>query len=76
MLGFGSQSVISIPVDSHGHMIPSALETSIKEAQAKGYTPFYLNATAGTTVLGSFDPFPALAQICRSHNLWFHIDAS
>ncbi|MCJ1355000.1 MAG: hypothetical protein MMC33_004991 [Icmadophila ericetorum] len=76
MLGFGSSAVWPIPVDSQGHMIPSALDTRIQEAKSQGFTPFYLNATAGTTVLGSFDPFPALAEICHAHNLWFHIDAS
>ncbi|KAI4196501.1 MAG: hypothetical protein LQ346_003206 [Caloplaca aetnensis] len=77
MLGFGSSSVWSVPVDPKtGRMDPSALRSLIAKAQNKGYTPFYLNATAGTTVLGSYDPFPALADICEEHNIWLHIDGS
>ena len=77
MLGFGSSSVWSVPVDSEtGIMDVSALTSLIVKAKKEGYTPFYLNATAGTTVLGSFDPFPALSDICKAHSIWMHIDAS
>ena len=77
MLGFGSASVWSVPVDPvSGSMDPSALSTLIIKARNEGYTPFYLNATAGTTVLGSFDPIIPLAEICREQNIWLHIDAS
>ena len=77
MLGFGSSSVWSVPADSKtGIMDASALLSLIAKAKEEGYTPFYLNATAGTTVLGSFDPFPALSDTCKAHNIWMHIDAS
>ena len=75
--GFGSAAVIPVPVDPiTGSMIPSALEECIFQAKEQGKTPFYINATAGTTVLGSFDPFPEISAIARRHNCWFHIDAS
>ncbi|KNG52653.1 PLP-dependent transferase [Stemphylium lycopersici] len=76
LFGLGSKNVIAVPVDSRGCMIPSELERCIKESKERGETPFFLNATAGTTVHGSFDPFAALAPICKTHNLWFHIDGS
>lgn len=76
MCGLGSESVICIPVDKSGKMIPSALESAITSAKSSGKTPFYVNATAGTTVLGSYDPFSEIGAICKSHNLWLHIDGS
>lgn len=77
MLGFGSSSVRPVPVDPKtGSMDPSALSSLIAKAKEEGHTPFYLNATAGTTVLGSYDPIAPLAAICKAHNLWLHIDAS
>jgi glutamate decarboxylase len=76
MCGLGSSAVIPISVDPRGRMLPSALETAIQVAKASGQTPFFVNATAGTTVLGSYDPLPVLSQICRVHNIWLHIDAS
>lgn len=76
MLGFGSNAAWSVPVDEQGRMIPSELERLIEKAKSEGKTPFYVNATAGTTVLGSFDPFNEIAEICKKHNLWFHVDGS
>lgn len=52
------------------------LEAKVVEAEEKGFTPFYVNAGAGTTVLGSYDPFDEIAEICQRHRLWFHIDGS
>jgi glutamate decarboxylase len=76
MCGLGTDNVISIPVDDKGRMIPSSLESAILASKEKGNTPFYVNATAGTTVLGSYDPFEEISKICKKHNLWMHIDGS
>lgn len=76
MLGLGSSAVWAVPIDKQGRMIVSELEKLIEKAKGEGKTPFYVNATAGTTVLGSFDPFHEVAAVCKKHNLWFHIDAS
>lgn len=76
MLGFGSSAVWTVDVDSKGRIIPEKLEELIQKAKSEGRTPFYVNATAGTTVLGSFDPFTEISAICKKHNLWFHIDGS
>lgn len=75
-LGFGSSSVIPVPVDEDGRMIPSELERLIQAARTDGKLPFYVNATAGSTVLGSFDPFVEIAAIAQRHNMWFHVDAA
>lgn len=76
MLGLGSSAVQSVPVDSEGRMITSELESLVNTAKSEGKTPFYVNATAGTTVLGSYDSFEPIADICKKHNLWLHVDAS
>jgi glutamate decarboxylase len=76
MLGFGSDAVRLVPVEEGGSMIASELERLIEEAKSQGETPFYVNATAGTTVLGSFDPFNEIADVCEKHSLWLHIDGS
>lgn len=36
--------------------------------------PFLVMLTAGTTVLGSFDPIEPVADICQTHGLWLHVD--
>src|SRR5690606_34811789 len=55
LLGMGSANVRKVPVDVKGKMITSKLEEEIVRAKSEGFTPFYVNATAGTTVLGAYD---------------------
>ena len=40
----------------------------------QGFEPFFVNATAGTTVLGAYDPLHAIADVCERHGLWMHVD--
>lgn len=55
-------------------MDPQDLRRAIKESREKGFVPFFVNATAGTTVLGSIDPLGEIADICEEENLWLHVD--
>ena len=52
------------------------LEKKIREAEGEGQIPLAVVGTAGTTVLGAFDPLDKLADICQEHNIWFHVDVS
>jgi glutamate decarboxylase len=76
ILGLGSLSVRKVPTDNAGRMQPLALEDLVVQSKQEGYTPFYVCATAGTTVLGAFDPLEDIADICNRHALWMHVDAS
>ncbi|KAH8668437.1 pyridoxal phosphate-dependent transferase [Xylariales sp. PMI_506] len=74
--GLGSAAVITVPVDASGRMLPAALRDLVVRARDAGKTPLYVNATAGTTVLGSFDPFHEISAVCKEFGMWMHIDAS
>lgn len=37
---------------------------------------FICNIYAGTTVLGAFDPLEKIADLCKKHNIWMHVDAA
>ncbi|KAK5817070.1 pyridoxal phosphate-dependent transferase [Linnemannia elongata] len=76
MMGLGTENIVSVPCDSYGSMIPSELERLIQEHIALGHTPFFINATAGTTVLGAFDPIRPCGEIAQRYNCWFHVDGS
>lgn len=74
LLGLGSASVFKIAINAEGEMDVAALERTIVETRDNGYTPLYVNATAGTTVFGLYDPFEAIADVAKRHGVWFHID--
>ncbi|MFT7484234.1 MAG: sulfinoalanine decarboxylase [Candidatus Paceibacteria bacterium] len=74
--GLGMNACIKVATDSKGRMIPAELERLILEAKAAGQTPFFVNATVGTTVHCAFDPVTAIADITERHGLWLHADGS
>ncbi|KAF4443872.1 glutamate decarboxylase [Fusarium austroafricanum] len=74
--GLGSNTVCPVPVDEFGCMKPGSLRELVLRAKAEGKTPFYVNSTAGTTVMGSYEPFEEISKICKEFGLWMHIDAS
>eukprot|EP00039_Didymoeca_costata_P027290 m.18096 g.18096 ORF g.18096 m.18096 type:complete len:885 (-) comp6199_c0_seq1:21-2675(-) len=76
MIGLGMDNMIKVACDESGAILPSALEKAIAVAKADGKIPFYLGTTAGTTVLGAFDPYEELADICSKDNIWMHIDGA
>lgn len=74
--GVGRGNVRYIESDDNGCMIPSKLETQIKIDIQNGGTPIYVNATAGTTVLGAFDSVDEIANVCEKYKLWLHVDGA
>ena len=73
-MGFGTDNCRDVDVDANGKMIPEHLEKLIMEDKAKGYQPFFVNCTAGSTVIGAFDPINAIADVCQKYGVWLHID--
>ncbi|XP_062367073.1 cysteine sulfinic acid decarboxylase isoform X2 [Cinclus cinclus] len=76
LLGIGTDNVHLVRTDERGKMIPEELEKEIQRVKAEGSEPLFVCATSGTTVLGSFDPLDAIADICAHHGLWLHVDAA
>jgi glutamate/tyrosine decarboxylase-like PLP-dependent enzyme len=76
ILGIGIGNVKKIRSDNQGRMIPEELQTAISESREAGELPFFVGATAGTTVKGAFDPLDRIGAIARECNLWFHVDGS
>ncbi|TRY99851.1 hypothetical protein DNTS_021946 [Danionella cerebrum] len=59
-----------------GRVIPADLENKVIEAKQKGFVPMFVNATAGSTVYGAFDPIDEIADICQKHGIWLHVDGA
>lgn len=74
--GIGRDQVRYIPTDNKGKMLPQELICQIEEDINSGYVPSFLNLTAGTTVIGAFDPIEELLPIARKYNIWTHVDGA
>ena len=74
--GLGRQNIRYIKSDQYGRINTLELSKQIQLDVDNGLVPFYLNATAGTTVLCAFDNVAELSPICKKHNIWLHLDGA
>jgi len=76
LVGLGRESLREIPVDSEFRIDLGALERAIGADRAAGRLPFCVVGNAGTVNTGAIDDLEALADLCRSENLWLHVDGA
>lgn len=76
LLGLGRKALRRIPVTVEAEIHLPALRDAIARDRLAGFEPLAVVGTAGTTSSGAIDELPALAQICREQNLWFHVDGA
>lgn len=74
--GIGRENIRYIKNNNVGQMDVEDLTRCIEQDIDAGNVPFFVNATAGTTVLGAFDDCNAIADVCEKHELWLHIDGA
>ncbi len=74
--GIGRDQVRYITTDEFGCIDMAALETAIEKDRAQGLAPAMINLTAGTTVLGAFDPIEPVMTLAKKHNIWVHVDGA
>ncbi|MDX1685942.1 MAG: aminotransferase class V-fold PLP-dependent enzyme [Saprospiraceae bacterium] len=75
-IGVGRDQIRFIKTNNKGEMDPDDLERRILLDLNEGYEPFLVNATAGTTVMGAFDPINEIADIAYKYELWLHVDGA
>ena len=76
ILGLGARALRPIPVDGGFSMDVSALRDAIRKDIDAGNQPFAVIGTAGTVNTAAIDPLDELADVCRQHDLWFHVDGA
>jgi glutamate/tyrosine decarboxylase-like PLP-dependent enzyme len=74
--GIGRTAVRLVATDGYGCMDRNALREAIIGDRRGGCVPFMIAATAGTTNAGMIDPLWACAELARSNDLWYHVDAA
>jgi aromatic-L-amino-acid/L-tryptophan decarboxylase len=75
-IGIGEDNVQRVPIDAEFRLDVSALREIIVSDLRKNFKPLAVVATVGTTSTASVDPIAEIAQVCREHKMWLHIDGA
>jgi aromatic-L-amino-acid decarboxylase len=75
-LGLGHENVVKIGVDEAFRMRVDLLEEAMERDRAAGMLPICVVATIGTTSTTSIDPVGEIAELCRSEDVWLHVDGA
>jgi aromatic-L-amino-acid decarboxylase len=75
-LGLGETNVRRIASDAEFRMSIKSLREAIAADLAANLKPLAVVATVGTTSTASIDPVAEIAQVCREHKIWLHIDGA
>lgn len=76
MLGLGFDALRSIPVDENYQMDLVALEQAIEADLAAGHKPFCVVGSPATVNTGAIDDLDGIATLCKTYDLWFHVDGA
>ena len=72
MLGLGGDRIRVVPADDQGRMIVSELERGL----ARSDDATIVCAQAGEVNTGAFDSIGEIADACRAHGAWCHVDGA
>ncbi len=73
-MGLGNTSLRRIKSHANCTMDTKRLKAAIAADRAAGLKPACIIATAGTVNTGAIDDLRAINEICRSENIWMHVD--
>lgn len=65
-----------IATDANHRISAEALEQALDADRRDGVRPWLVVASAGTVDTGAIDPLPEIAEICRRHGAWLHVDGA
>lgn len=76
LLGLGKVSLVKIATDERFQMDAEELSRAVSDDKSRGYLPFCVVATIGTTSTTSVDPIEKIADICARNDIFLHVDAA
>ncbi len=76
LLNLGRSAVREVPYRADFTMDVEALARTVDADRRAGDVPFCVVAQAGSINVGAIDPLGAIARVCRSRGLWFHVDGA
>jgi aromatic-L-amino-acid decarboxylase len=76
LAGYGLEQLRRVPVDQAYALMPDELDRMIAADRKAGFVPACVVATVGTTSSTAIDPLARIAEVCRRHAVWLHVDAA
>jgi len=76
LFGLGTDAIEWIPAGPDLKMDLIELENRVKRDKADGQFPFLVIGTAGTVSTGTVDDLRTTSELCKRHDLWFHVDGA
>ncbi len=76
IMGLGAEGYIAIPADKHGRLRMDCLSERYYQAVEADKQIMAVVGVAGITATGAFDPVHDMAEFCKQHGLWYHVDAA
>ncbi|NOY28857.1 MAG: aspartate aminotransferase family protein [Planctomycetes bacterium] len=76
ILGLGTEQVVRVPIDGRRRMDANQLDSILSDLRIRGVPIVAVAAAACTTPIGAFDPLVEIADVCRRHEVWLHVDAA
>ena len=76
LLGLGNQYYHQVPVNDQYKVDVAELRDMIQADRSAGLHPICIVGNAGTVNTGAVDDLIALADLCASEDLWFHVDGA
>jgi L-2,4-diaminobutyrate decarboxylase len=76
ILGLGTNQVIRVGLDPQRRMALTELEKTLHDLRTKNQPIVAVVACACSTPVGAFDRLEEVADVCRRHGVWLHVDAA
>ncbi|GGZ81938.1 pyridoxal phosphate-dependent decarboxylase family protein [Algibacter mikhailovii] len=76
LFGLGTKSIRWIQTDASNRMDNVILEKTIKKDLDNNCQPIMVIGTAGDVSTGVVDNLKGISAICKTYDLWFHIDGA
>jgi glutamate/tyrosine decarboxylase-like PLP-dependent enzyme/mannose-6-phosphate isomerase-like protein (cupin superfamily) len=76
LLGFRPDQLRVLPAGDDLRLHARTLAEAIEADVAAGRAPLFASVSGGATNTGAVDPLDSLADVCRAHGVWLHVDAA
>ncbi len=76
LFGHGTKSIRWIATDADNRINNDVLERTIIEDLKNGKKPFMIIGNAGDVSTGVVDNLAGIGTLCKTYDLWFHIDGA